>query len=81
MESRSSTAGWTTAGSVNFILDNMIAEKKVLPMIVVMPFGHATPFGGGRGGGAGGGNAGGAAPLSNTLLARNTPRSITGTMR
>jgi hypothetical protein len=25
------TAGWTTAGSVNFIVDNLIAEKKAVP--------------------------------------------------
>jgi enterochelin esterase family protein len=61
--SNDTAAGWTTAGSVNFILDNLIAEKKAVPMIVVMPFGHAIPFGtGGRG------SAGGAPPMSNTLL-------------
>jgi enterochelin esterase family protein len=27
------------------ILDNLIAEKKAKPMIVVMPLGHAVPFG------------------------------------
>lgn len=60
--SNDTAAGWTTAGSVNFILDNLLAEKKTVPMIVVMPFGHATPFGVGRGGG-------GAAPqVSNTIL-------------
>ena len=48
--SNDTAAGWTTAGSVNFIFDNLIAEKKAVPMIVVMPFGHAAPFGGGRGG-------------------------------
>jgi enterochelin esterase-like enzyme len=37
--------GWTLAGQANFILDNLIAEKKATPMIVVMPFGHAAPFG------------------------------------
>ena len=36
---------WTQAGSANLILDNLIAEKKAKPMIVVMPFGHAVPFG------------------------------------
>ena len=30
--------GWTTAGAANLILDNLIAEKKAVPMIVVMPF-------------------------------------------
>ena len=62
--SNDTQAGWTTAGNVNYILDNMIAEKRAVPMIVVMPFGHALPFGGGGGRGAGGGGgrgAGGAA--------------------
>jgi enterochelin esterase family protein len=36
---------WTQAGSANLILDNLIAEKKARPMIVVMPLGHAVPFG------------------------------------
>jgi enterochelin esterase-like enzyme len=39
-------AGWTDVGKANFILDNLIAEKKALPMIVVMPWGHAVPYGG-----------------------------------
>jgi enterochelin esterase family protein len=38
-------AGWTTVANANFILDNLIAEKRATPMIVVMPFGHATPYG------------------------------------
>jgi enterochelin esterase family protein len=60
--SNDTAAGWTTAGTVNFIFDNMIAEKKATPMVVVMPFGHAMPFGGGRGG-----SPGSTAPQSNTL--------------
>jgi len=43
--SNDTAAGWTTAGYANFVLDNLLAEKKMAPMIVVMPFGHATPFG------------------------------------
>lgn len=43
--SNDTAAGWTTAGSMNYILDNLIADRKAAPMIVVMPFGHATPFG------------------------------------
>lgn len=31
---------WTDDGRVNFIFDNLIAEKKAVPMIVVMPSGH-----------------------------------------
>ena len=38
-------AAWTTAGNANIILDNLIAEKKARPMIIVMPLGHAVPFG------------------------------------
>ena len=32
--------GWTTTGRANFILDNLIAEGKARPMVVVMPYGH-----------------------------------------
>lgn len=38
-------AGWTLTGNANFVLDNLIAEKKAVPMIVVMTNGHAVPFG------------------------------------
>ncbi len=31
---------WFKVGRVNFILDNLIAEKKAVPMIVVMPYGN-----------------------------------------
>ena len=31
---------WTTVGRGNFILDNLIADGKAVPMIVVMPNGH-----------------------------------------
>lgn len=34
--------GWATQGKMNFILDNLIAEKKATPMIVVMDRGYAT---------------------------------------
>jgi enterochelin esterase-like enzyme len=37
---------WLMAGRANFILDNLIAEGKAKPMIVVMPAGH-TPRPGG----------------------------------
>jgi enterochelin esterase family protein len=33
---------WTSVGHAHLILDNLIAEGKARPMIVVMPFGH-TP--------------------------------------
>ena len=41
---------WTGAGHANLILDNLIADRKATPMIVVMPAGHAVPFSAGRGG-------------------------------
>jgi enterochelin esterase-like enzyme len=34
--------GWTKQGHANFILDNLIAAKKAVPMIVVMDCGYAT---------------------------------------
>jgi enterochelin esterase family protein len=37
-------ADWTQAGLVNFVMDNLIAEKRAVPMIVVMPWLHALPF-------------------------------------
>lgn len=38
-------SAWTDCGRVNFILDNLIAEGKAKPMIVVMPYGHTfDPF-------------------------------------
>jgi enterochelin esterase-like enzyme len=37
---------WAKAGAAPVILDNLLADKKVVPMIVVMP--HGEPSGGGR---------------------------------
>jgi enterochelin esterase-like enzyme len=34
-----SETGWTRNGAANVILDNLIADKKIVPMIVVMPNG------------------------------------------
>lgn len=31
---------WFKVGRVNFILDNLIAQKKALPMVVVLPYGN-----------------------------------------
>ncbi|MDQ6700940.1 MAG: alpha/beta hydrolase-fold protein [Acidobacteriota bacterium] len=36
---------WINAGNANFILDNLIAGNKAKPMVIVMPAGHAAPFG------------------------------------
>jgi enterochelin esterase-like enzyme len=35
--------GWDSVGRANVILDNLLAEGKAKPMIVVMPFGHPEP--------------------------------------
>lgn len=37
--------GWIDVGNVNVIADNLIAEKKMAPMLIVMPYGHALPYG------------------------------------
>jgi len=44
---------WPTQGRTNVILDNLIAEKKAVPMIVVMEDGGITPGMGGAQAGAG----------------------------
>ena len=33
---------WTSVGRAGFILDNLIADKKAKPMVVVMPAGHTS---------------------------------------
>ena len=48
---------WPTQGRANLILDNLIAEKKAVPMIVVMEDGGITPGPGGARGGTGRGAA------------------------
>ncbi|MGA3241807.1 MAG: alpha/beta hydrolase-fold protein [Bryobacteraceae bacterium] len=50
---------WTSVGRAGFIMDNLIAAKKIKPMIVAMPAGHTTA-GGGRGPAPAGPVAGGA---------------------
>jgi enterochelin esterase-like enzyme len=37
--------GWISQGFANFILDNLIAEKKAVPMLIVMDKGYATRLG------------------------------------
>lgn len=39
---------WTTVGRAGVILDNLIADGKAKPMVVVMPHGHTGPFTFGR---------------------------------
>jgi enterochelin esterase family protein len=34
---------WTKVGRANIILDNLIAQGKAVPMIIVMPYGRAFP--------------------------------------
>ena len=54
--------GWGSQGHANLIMDNLLAEGKMKPFLIVMTYGMTNdiPFGGGRGRGAGG--PGGAAP-------------------
>jgi len=66
---------WTRGGVAHVILDNLIADKKIEPMVVVFPNGNASAnpeggrggFGGGRGG-RGGGFGGWGKPFENELL-------------
>jgi enterochelin esterase-like enzyme len=36
-------SGWTAVGRAHVIMDNLIAQKKAKPMIVVMPLGYGAP--------------------------------------
>jgi enterochelin esterase family protein len=36
-------SGWTAVGRANVILDNLIAQNKAKPMIIVMPLGYGAP--------------------------------------
>ncbi len=56
---------WAAQGRMNFILDNLIAEKKARPMIVVMEDG-GLGAGGRRGGGRGAGRRGSATSADST---------------
>jgi len=40
-------AAWTIEGRAGVILENLIAEGKAVPMIIVMPYGESNAFGGG----------------------------------
>ena len=35
---------WTTVGRAGYILDNLLVEKKIKSMVVVMPNGHVNPW-------------------------------------
>ena len=47
--SNDTAIGWVMIGSANLIMDNLIADKACREMIVVMPNGHALPYGSPRG--------------------------------
>lgn len=34
--------GWVSNARANFIMDNLLADGKIKPMVVVMPYGHAS---------------------------------------
>lgn len=40
--SSDSDESWTTVGRANFILDNLLAADKAVPMLIVMPAGHTV---------------------------------------
>jgi len=72
-------SGWTLIGRANNILDNLIAEGKAKPMVVVMPLGHAIQSfyagpaksagpAGNPGGAAAGAGAGALSPFAKDLL-------------
>ncbi len=42
-------ATWTVHGKAHWILDNLVAEQRAQPTVVVMMDGHASPRGAGRG--------------------------------
>jgi len=68
--------GWSTQGHVNFILDNLIAEGKAQPMIVVMENGGGSALFNGPGFGRGRGD--GRAP-GMLMGGTNTPPQASGT--
>lgn len=49
---------WSTVGRAGLILDNLIADGRAVPMVVVMPAGHTGPFSFGRPGGRAAGASG-----------------------
>ena len=55
-------SGWGNQGHANLIMDNLIAEGKTKPFIIVMENGGGRPGGSGRPGSAASAGAGGGAP-------------------
>ncbi len=64
---------WTRGGAANVIIDNLISDKKIEPMIVVFPNGNATTnaANGGRGGRGGFGGGGDPAALAGDGWGKN----------
>jgi len=60
-------ATWTALGHAHLILDNLLAQRKVKPMVVVMPDGHAAAFS--RPAGAVAGQPAGTAPSQPAVAA------------
>ncbi len=63
-------------GNADIVLDNLIADKKIVPMVVIFPNGNATATPAGRGGGGGrgfGGGGGGPGGLPATAPAGAAP--------
>jgi enterochelin esterase family protein len=66
--------GWSTQGHMNFILDNLLAEGKARPMIVVMDNGGGSAaFAGGARGGRGAAPAVGTPAATNASAGSNVP--------
>jgi enterochelin esterase-like enzyme len=65
---------WVNEGKANVILDNLVADKKIVPMIVVFPNGNVT----GGGGGARSAGGGRGAPATGAATAGAVPPA-TGT--
>ncbi len=62
---------WAKGGVANVVLDNLIADQKIVPMIMVLPNGNASADPGppgGRGGGMGAGFGGWGKPFEDDLL-------------
>jgi enterochelin esterase family protein len=70
---------WSRVGGAQIILDNLLSDGKIKPMIVVMPYGHVgrqmipAPAGQDRGRGAGGGAGSEAQGFERDLIAEVLP--------
>lgn len=36
-------SAWTDVGRVHYIMDNLLAQEKAVPMVIAMPYGHPLP--------------------------------------